>query len=138
MNSEKDVYALFDEMFEQLEQDDPQLEATSAQKFAALIDERLEEYAQKCGYDDYNAMVDKEVVNEAYWQALSKIKAQDQQDYLIKALKMRKQDEHSRRYLALLANEDVEKVIAQAKLEQQQAPHSTLKFLLDAANFYQK
>lgn len=137
MSNEKDVYAIFDEMFEQLEKDDPSLQDTSAQKFSALINEKLEDYAKLCGYADYSSMVDKDMVNEAYLQILANIHAKDERDYMQKALNMRKNDEIVERYQQKLSKEDVEAIMAAAQQEYALQPQGSLKFLLDAYAAYQ-
>lgn len=136
MSNEKDVYAIFDEMFEQLEKDDPNLQETSAQKFSALIDDKLEDYAKLCGYADYNAMVDKDMINEAYLQILDNIHAKNKREYLQNALNMRKSDDIVNKYLQKLSCEDVETIIEEARQEYALKPHSSLKFLLDAYEAY--
>lgn len=138
MNNEKDVYAIFDKMFEQLEKDDPDLQDTSAQKFSDIIDSKLEDYAKLCGYADYNSMLDKEMINEVYYQMLENINADNKKDFLLKALSLLKNDNIVSKYSELLNNNDVEEVIEMAREENDKAPHSSLKFLLVAYDIYQK
>ena len=138
MNNEKDVYAIFDKMFEQLEKDDPDLQDTSAQKFSDIIDSKLEDYAKLCGYADYNSMLDKDMINEVYFQLLDNINIDNKKDFLLKALSMLKNDNIVTKYSELLNNHDVEEVIKMAKEEIDNNPHSSLKFLLTADDLYQK
>ncbi len=138
MNNEKDVYAIFDKMFEQLEKDDPDLQDTSAQKFSDIIDSKLEDYAKLCGYADYNSMLDKDMINEVYFQLLDNINIDNKKDFLLKALSMLKNDNIVTKYSELLNNHDVEEVIKMAKEENDNNPHSSLKFLLTADDLYQK
>lgn len=133
MSNEKDVYAIFDEMFEQLEKDDPSLQNTSAQKFSAMINDKLEDYAKLCGYADYSAMIDKDMINEAI---LDNINAKDERDYLQKALNLCQSDDIVDKYQQMLACEDVETIIETARQEYASKPNSSLKFLLDAYEAY--
>lgn len=119
MSNEKDVYAIFDKMFEQLEKDDPSLQNTSAQKFSAMINDKLEDYAKLCGYADYSAMIDKDMINEAI---LDNINAKDERDYLQKALNLRQSDDIVDKYQQMLACEDVETIIETARQEYASKP----------------
>ena len=89
--SEKDIYAIFDEMFEQLENDDPDLLNTSASQFSKIVNDKLESFV-------------KQDVNMKYRQILDEITYTDKKDYLIKALSLNK-SEAVKKYLDMINND---------------------------------
>ncbi|MDD6524894.1 MAG: hypothetical protein PUF67_01455 [Firmicutes bacterium] len=123
--SEKDIYAIFDEMFEQLENDDPDLLNTSASQFSKIVNDKLESFA-------------KQDVNMKYRQILDEITYTDKKDYLIKALSLNK-SEVVKKYLDMINNDkDLEEVYTLVNNDYQFSKDDDLKYILDAYEVYKQ
>lgn len=123
--SEKDIYAIFDEMFEQLENDDPDLLNTSASQFSKIVNDRLESFV-------------KQDVNMKYRQILDEITYTDKKDYLIKALSLNK-SEAVKKYLDMINNDkDLEEVYTLVNNDYQFSKDDDLKYILDAYEVYKQ
>lgn len=121
--SEKDIYAIFDEMFEQLENDDPDLLNTSASQFSKIVNEKLENFI-------------KQDVNDSYRKVLDEITYTDKKDYLIKALTLNKSDIVTK-YLDMIKDDkDLEEVYALVNNDYQFSKDDNLKYILDAYEVY--
>lgn len=121
--SEKDIYAIFDEMFEQLENDDPDLLNTSASQFSKIVNEKLENFI-------------KQDVNDNYRKVLDEITYTDKKDYLIKALTLNKSDIVTK-YLDMIKDDkDLEEVYALVNNDYQFSKDDNLKYILDAYEVY--
>ena len=114
--SEKDIYAIFDEMFEQLENDDPDLLNTSASQFSKIVNDKLESFV-------------KQDVNMKYRQIL---------DEIIKALSLNK-SEVVKKYLDMINNDkDLEEVYTLVNNDYQFSKDDDLKYILDAYEVYKQ
>ena len=123
--SEKDIYAIFDEMFEQLENDDPDLLNTSASQFSKIVNDKLESFV-------------KQDVNMKYRQILDEITYTDKKDYLIKALSLNK-SEAVKKYLDMINNDkDLEEVYTLVNNDYQFSKDDDLKYILDAYEVYKQ
>lgn len=123
--SEKDIYAIFDEMFEQLENDDPDLLNTSASQFSKIVNDKLESFV-------------KQDVNMKYRQILDEITYTDKKDYLIKALSLNKSDV-VKKYLDMINNDkDLEEVYTLVNNDYQFSKDDDLKYILDAYEVYKQ
>ena len=123
--SEKDIYAIFDEMFEQLENDDPDLLNTSASQFSKIVNDKLESFV-------------KQDVNMKYRQILDEITYTDKKDYLIKALSLNK-SEAVKKYLDMINNDkDMEEVYTLVNNDYQFSKDDDLKYILDAYEVYKQ
>ena len=123
--SEKDIYAIFDEMFEQLENDDPDLLNTSSSQFSKIVNDKLESFA-------------KQDVNMKYRQVLDEITYTDKKDYLIKALSLNK-SEAVKKYLDMINNDkDLEEVYTLVNNDYQFSKDDDLKYILDAYEVYKQ
>ena len=123
--SEKDIYAIFDEMFEQLENDDPDLLNTSASQFSKIVNDKLESFV-------------KQDVNMKYRQILDEITYTDKKDYLIKALSLNK-SEAVNKYLDMINNDkDLEEVYTLVNNDYQFSKDDDLKYILDAYEVYKQ
>ena len=123
--SEKDIYAIFDEMFEQLENDDPDLLNTSASQFSKIVNDKLESFV-------------KQDVNMKYRQILDEITYTDKKDYLIKALSLNK-SEAVKKYLDMINNDkDLEEVYTLVNNDYQFSKDYDLKYILDAYEVYKQ
>ncbi len=123
--SEKDIYAIFDEMFEQLENDDPDLLNTSASQFSKIVNDKLESFV-------------KQDVNMKYRQILDEITYTDKKDYLIKALSLNK-SEVVKKYLDMINNDkDLEEVYTLVNNDYQFSKDDDLKYILDAYEVYKQ
>lgn len=123
--SEKDIYAIFDEMFEQLENDDPDLLNTSASQFSKIVNDKLESFV-------------KQDVNMKYRQVLDEITYTDKKDYLIKALSLNK-SEAVKKYLDMINNDkDLEEVYTLVNNDYQFSKDDDLKYILDAYEVYKQ
>lgn len=123
--SEKDIYAIFDEMFEQLENDDPDLLNTSASQFSKIVNDKLESFV-------------KQDVNMKYRQVLDEITYTDKKDYLIKALSLNKR-EAVKKYLDMINNDkDLEEVYTLVNNDYQFSKDDDLKYILDAYEVYKQ
>lgn len=123
--SEKDIYAIFDEMFEQLENDDPDLLNTSASQFSKIVNDKLESFV-------------KQDVNMKYRQVLDEITYTDKKDYLIKALSLNK-SEAVKKYLDMTNNDkDLEEVYTLVNNDYQFSKDDDLKYILDAYEVYKQ
>ncbi|MDD7227513.1 MAG: hypothetical protein PUH85_03875 [Firmicutes bacterium] len=123
--SEKDIYAIFDEMFEQLENDDPDLLNTSASQFSKIVNDKLESFV-------------KQDVNMKYRQVLDEITYTDKKDYLIKALSLNK-SEVVKKYLDMINNDkDLEEVYTLVNNDYQFSKDDDLKYILDAYEVYKQ
>ena len=123
--SEKDIYAIFDEMFEQLENDDPDLLNTSASQFSKIVNDKLESFV-------------KQDVNMKYRQILDEITYTDKKDYLIKALSLNK-SQVVKKYLDMINNDkDLEEVYTLVNNDYQFSKDDDLKYILDAYEVYKQ
>ena len=123
--SDKDIYAIFDEMFEQLENDDPDLLNTSASQFSKIVNDKLESFV-------------KQDVNMKYRQILDEITYTDKKDYLIKALSLNK-SEVVKKYLDMINNDkDLEEVYTLVNNDYQFSKDDDLKYILDAYEVYKQ
>lgn len=123
--SEKDIYAIFDEMFEQLENDDPDLLNTNASQFSKIVNDKLENFV-------------KQDVNMKYRQVLDEITYTDKKDYLIKALSLNKSDV-VKKYLDMINNDkDLEEVYTLVNNDYQFSKDDDLKYILDAYEVYKQ
>ena len=123
--SEKDIYAIFDEMFEQLENDDPDLLNTSASQFSKIVNDKLESFV-------------KQDVNMKYRQVLDEITYTDKKDYLIKALSLNK-SEVVKKYLDMINNDkDLEEVYTLVNNDYQFSKDDDLKYILDVYEVYKQ
>ena len=123
--SEKDIYAIFDKMFEQLENDDPDLLNTSASQFSKIVNDKLESFV-------------KQDVNMKYRQILDEITYTDKKDYLIKALSLNK-SEAVKKYLDMINNDkDLEEVYTLVNNDYQFSKDDDLKYILDAYEVYKQ
>ena len=123
--SEKDIYAIFDEMFEQLENDDPDLLNTSASQFSKIVNDKLESFV-------------KQDVNMKYRQILDEITYTDKKDYLIKALSLNK-SEAVKKYLDMINNDkDLEEVYTLVNNDYHFSKDDDLKYILDAYEVYKQ
>ena len=123
--SEKDIYAIFDEMFEQLENDDPDLLNTSASQFSKIVNDKLESFV-------------KQDVNMKYRQILDEITYTDKKDYLIKALSLNK-SEAVKKYLDMINNDkDLEEVYTLVNNDYRFSKDDDLKYILDAYEVYKQ
>ena len=123
--SEKDIYAICDEMFEQLENDDPDLLNTSASQFSKIVNDKLESFV-------------KQDVNMKYRQVLDEITYTDKKDYLIKALSLNK-SEVVKKYLDMINNDkDLEEVYTLVNNDYQFSKDDDLKYILDAYEVYKQ
>ena len=123
--SEKDIYAIYDEMFEQLENDDPDLLNTSASQFSKIVNDKLESFV-------------KQDVNMKYRQILDEITYTDKKDYLIKALSLNK-SEAVKKYLDMINNDkDLEEVYTLVNNDYQFSKDDDLKYILDAYEVYKQ
>ena len=123
--SEKDIYAIFDERFEQLENDDPDLLNTSASQFSKIVNDKLESFV-------------KQDVNMKYRQILDEITYTDKKDYLIKALSLNK-SEVVKKYLDMINNDkDLEEVYTLVNNDYQFSKDDDLKYILDAYEVYKQ
>ena len=123
--SEKDIYAIFDEMFEQLENDDPDLLNTSASQFSKIVNDKLESFV-------------KQDVNMKYRQILDEITYTDKKDYLIKALSLNK-SEAVKKYLDMINNDkDLEEIYTLVNNDYQFSKDDDLKYILDAYEVYKQ
>ena len=123
--SEKDIYAIFGEMFEQLENDDPDLLNTSASQFSKIVNDKLESFV-------------KQDVNMKYRQILDEITYTDKKDYLIKALSLNK-SEAVKKYLDMINNDkDLEEVYTLVNNDYQFSKDDDLKYILDAYEVYKQ
>ena len=123
--SEKDIYAIFDEMFEQLENDDPDLLNTSASQFSKIVNDKLESFV-------------KQDVNMKYRQILDEITYTDKKDYLIKALSLNK-SEAVKKYLDMINNDkDLEEVYTLVNNDYEFSIDDDLKYILDAYEVYKQ
>ena len=123
--SEKDIYAIFDEMFEQLENDDPDLLNTSASQFSKIVNDKLESFV-------------KQDVNMKYRQILDEITYTDKKDYLIKALSLNKSDV-VKKFLDMINNDkDLEEVYTLVNNDYQFSKDDDLKYILDAYEVYKQ
>ena len=123
--SEKDIYAIFDEMFEQLENDDPDLLNTSASQFSKIVNDKLESFV-------------KQDVNMKYRQILDEITYTDKKDYLIKALSLNK-SEAVKKYLDMINNDkDLEEVYTLVNNDYQFSKDDDLKYILDSYEVYKQ
>ena len=123
--SEKDIYAIFDEMFEQLENDDPDLLNTSASQFSKIVNDKFESFV-------------KQDVNMKYRQILDEITYTDKKDYLIKALSLNK-SEAVKKYLDMINNDkDLEEVYTLVNNDYQFSKDDDLKYILDAYEVYKQ
>lgn len=121
--SEKDIYAIFDEMFEQLENDDPDLLNTSASQFSKIVNDKLENFI-------------KQDVNDSYRKVLDEITYTDKKDYLIKALTLNKSDVVTK-YLDMIKDDkDLEEVYTLVNNDYQFSKDDNLKYILDAYEVY--
>ena len=123
--SEKDIYAIFDEMFEQLENDDPDLLNTSASQFSKIVNDKLESFV-------------KQDVNMKYRQILDEITYTDKKDYLIKALSLNN-SEAVKKYLDMINNDkDLEEVYTLVNNDYQFSKDDDLKYILDSYEVYKQ
>ncbi len=123
--SEKDIYAIFDEMFEQLGNDDPDLLNTSASQFSKIVNDKLESFV-------------KQDVNMKYRQVLDEITYTDKKDYLINALSLNK-SEVVKKYLDMINNDkDLEEVYTLVNNDYQFSKDDDLKYILDAYEVYKQ
>ena len=112
-------------MFEQLENDDPDLLNTSASQFSKIVNDKLESFV-------------KQDVNMKYRQILDEITYTDKKDYLIKALSLNKSDV-VKKYLDMINNDkDLEEVYTLVNNDYQFSKDDDLKYILDAYEVYKQ
>ena len=112
-------------MFEQLENDDPDLLNTSASQFSKIVNDKLESFV-------------KQDVNMKYRQILDEITYTDKKDYLIKALSLNK-SEAVKKYLDMINNDkDLEEVYTLVNNDYQFSKDDDLKYILDAYEVYKQ
>ena len=112
-------------IFEQLENDDPDLLNTSASQFSKIVNDKLESFV-------------KQDVNMKYRQILDEITYTDKKDYLIKALSLNK-SEAVKKYLDMINNDkDLEEVYTLVNNDYQFSKDDDLKYILDAYEVYKQ
>ena len=135
--SEKDVYALFDQMFEQLENDDPTLQNTSTNDFTKIVNEKLDVFAKHKGFEDFNGMVQKYDASDLDESHFSDIEFKDKRDFLHQALVVYQNYPTINKYLTLIDdNMDLEELYELVKDEYLVSKDAHLKYILDAYDVY--